>query len=150
MSINTVCISGRLTQNIELRATASGTSVLDFTVVVDERKKDQSGQWVSVPNYFNCTIFGARADALNKLLEKGMKVAVCGRLRQESWEKDGQKRSLIKIIAEEVDIMTRSNGAGQPQMSNATTYTTQPQYVAQNASDGFTDAFAMADEEIPF
>ena len=94
MSINRVIISGNLTRDPELRSTAGGTSVLGFGVAVNDRRKNQqTGEWEDYPNFIDCTMFGARADALNKYLSKGTKVTIEGKLRWSQWERDGQKRS---------------------------------------------------------
>ena len=101
MSINRVIISGNLTRDPELRSTAGGTSVLGFGVAVNDRRKNQqTGEWEDYPNFIDCTMFGARADALNKYLSKGTKVTIEGKLRWSQWERDGQKRSKIEVIVE--------------------------------------------------
>lgn len=103
MAINIVSITGNLTRDPELRVTVSGTQVLSFTVAVNERRRNpQSGEWESYPNFIDCTMFGTRAEAAARQLSKGERVAVMGRLRYSSWEKDGQKRNKLEVIAEEV------------------------------------------------
>ena len=113
MSINRVVISGNLTRDPELRATPSGTSVLALGVAVNDRRKNQeTGQWEDVPNFFDVTIFGARADALSRFLSKGSKVAIEGRLRWHQWEnQQGEKRSKVDIIADEIEFLTSREGA---------------------------------------
>ena len=113
MSINRVVISGNLTRDPELRHTQSGTAVLGIGVAVNERRKNQStGEWEDCPNFIDCTMFGARAEAVSKLLSKGAKVAVEGRLRYSSWEaKDGSKRSKLEVLIDEIEIMS---GAKEP------------------------------------
>ena len=109
MNINTAIITGNLTRDPELRQTASGTSVLQFSVAVNDRAK-VNGEWTDRANYIDCTMFGTRADSLSKLLHKGSKVAVQGKLHWSSWEKDGQKRSKLEVIVDEFEFMSRSNG----------------------------------------
>ena len=152
MSINSVNISGNLTGNFELRATPAGAPVLEFCVVVsDRRRNSQNGEWIDHPNYINCVMFGTRAESLSKIFEKGMKVAVSGHLRQESWERDGQKRTAISVVADNVDIMVRSNGSRASEQPAQVTYTAQPQNVQQNVSGGFSAVnYDYADEEFPF
>ena len=107
MSINRVIISGNLTRDPELRSTAGGTSVLGFGVAVNDRRKNQqTGEWEDYPNFIDCTMFGARADALNKYLSKGTKVTIEGKLRWSQWERDGQKRSKIEVIVDELEFMS--------------------------------------------
>lgn len=105
MGINNVAVVGNLTRDVELRSTAGGTPVLSFGIAVNDRRKNASGQWEDVPNFFECVIFGNRATALSDILTKGMKVAVAGKLHYSSWEKDGQKHSKVDIIANDIEIM---------------------------------------------
>lgn len=116
MSINRVAISGNLTRNPDLRGTQGGTEVLSFSVAVNERAKNpQTGEWEDRPNFIDCVMFGNRAMALSRILAKGVKVAVSGRLRYSSWEKDGQKRSKVEVVADEVDVMTSRQPQQQQQ-----------------------------------
>ncbi len=114
MSINRVVISGNLTRDPELRSTASGMSVLKLGVAVNDRRKNQStGEWEDVPNFVDVTIFGARAEALSRFLNKGSKVAIEGKLRWSQWEKDGEKRSKLEVVADEVEFLSsRDGGSG--------------------------------------
>lgn len=105
MSINHVAVVGNLTRDVELRSTQSGTAVLSFGIAVNDRRKNASGQWEDVPNFFECVTFGNRATALGDILTKGMKVAISGKLHYSSWEKDGQKHSKVDIIAQEIELM---------------------------------------------
>lgn len=109
MSINRVNISGNLTRDPELRATQGGMQVLGFGVAVNDRRKNPStGQWEDYPNFVDCTMFGNRAESLGRILRKGMKVAIEGKLRYSSWEKDGQRRSKIEVIVDEIELMSQN------------------------------------------
>ncbi len=139
MSINRVCISGNLTRDPELRSTAGGTSVMGFGVAVNERRKNnQTGEWEDYPNFVDCTLFGKRAESLEQYLSKGAKVAIEGRLRYSSWEKDGQKRSKLGVIVEEIELMSRRDGE-QHQAYAQQGYQQAPQVQE-----------ACYDEDIPF
>ena len=141
MSINRVVISGNLTRDPELRSTASGMSVLGFGVAVnDRRKNNQTGEWEDYPNFIDCTMFGARADALSRILVKGTQVAIEGKLRWSQWERDGQKRSKIEVIIDELEFMSSRDGASSSSTSG--TYSAPPAAPAVNAS--------VYDEDIPF
>lgn len=107
MSINHVSIVGNLTRDPELRSTQSGTPVLSFGIAVNDSRKNASGQWEDVPNFFECSMFGNRATALSDILTKGMKVAIVGKLHYSSWEKDGKKHSKVDIIAREIELMQK-------------------------------------------
>lgn len=119
MSINKVCISGNLTRDPELRATAGGTQVLSFGVAVNDRRRNQqTGEWEDHPNFVDCTMFGNRAEALARILRKGMKVAIEGRLRYSSWEdkNGGGRRSKLEVVPDEIELMSQGqNGQQAPQ-----------------------------------
>lgn len=114
MSINSVNISGNLTRDPELRTTTTGTNVLSFSVAVNDRRKNsQTGEWEDAPNFVDVTMFGSRAEALSRFLHKGSKVAIEGKLRYSRWERDGQTRSKLEVVANEIEFMSpRSNDGG--------------------------------------
>lgn len=147
MSINRVNISGNLTRDPELRQTPGGTPVLTFGVAVNDRRKNpQTGEWEDVPNFVDCVIFGNRAEPLSRFLAKGSKVAIDGKLRYSSWERDGQKRSKLEVVVDEVELM-QQHGAAQPTQQPAQpayqpTYSTPPARPAPPAE--------VYDEDIPF
>ena len=111
MSINRVMISGNQTRDAELRSTQSGTSMLGMGVAVNDRRKNQkTGEWEDYPNFVDCTMFGTRAEKLQPYLTKGTKVAVEGKLSYRSWEKDGQRRSKLEVIVDEIEFMSSKQG----------------------------------------
>lgn len=145
MSINRVNISGNLARDPELRSTAAGTSILTFTLGVSDRKKNpKTQQWEDVPNWIPCVVFGQRAQTLSNFLTKGMKCAVEGKLRWSQWDKDGQKRSKIEVIVDEIEFMSRSNGGQQRQQASG--YASQGGSTS-NAVQSQSDYY---DEDCPF
>lgn len=115
MSINKVMISGNLTRDPEVRNTASGSSILSFSVAVNDRRRDQNtGEWGDYANYIDCTMFGNRVDFFSRNLSKGTKVAVEGKLRWSQWEaRDGSgKRSKIEVIVDDIELMSRGGDGG--------------------------------------
>ena len=134
MSINRVNITGNLTRDPELRATAAGTQVLSFGIAVNDRRKNpQTGEWEDYPNYIDCTMFGGRAEAVGRYISKGSKVAIEGKLRYSSWERDGQKRSKLEVMN------------SRPAASPAAAVDGGRQYAVPEAP-----AVEVADEDIPF
>lgn len=112
MSINRCNISGNLTRDPEMRALRNGTQVLSFGVAVNDRRKNpQTGDWEDYPNFIDCTMFGSRAEAVGRYLSKGTKVAIEGKLRYSSWEKDGQRRSKLEVIVDEIELMSQRQQA---------------------------------------
>lgn len=110
MPINKWAGCGNLTRDAEYKQTSGGLEVLTFSIAVNERRKNnQTGEWEDYPNYFDCAIFGKRANSLARSLYRGTKVAVEGKLRQQRWEKDGQKRSAVSIVVDELEFMSRAD-----------------------------------------
>ena len=150
MSINRVLISGNLTRDPELRQTGGGTQVLSFGVAVNDRRRNpQTGEWEDYPNFIDCTMFGARAEALSRYLSKGTKVAIEGKLRWSQWERDGQKRSKIEVIVDEIEFMTsRNDGAPRAAAPMAAPMAQAPMAAAPMAAP-VVDA-SVYDDDIPF
>lgn len=147
MSLNMVAISGNLTRDPELRTTPGGTSVLNFGVAVNDRRQNpQTGEWEDYPNFIDLAVFGKRAAAIAPYLHKGTKVSVQGRLRYHSWERDGQKRSKVEVVVDEIEFMApRQDAAPQapaypqpapqpyPQQAYPQPQQPAPQWTAQQA-----------------
>ena len=137
MSINRVIITGNLTRDPELRATQSGMQVLSLGVAVNDRRKNPAtGEWEDYPNFVDCTMFGARAEAVSRYLSKGTKVAIEGKLRYSSWERDGQRRSKLEVIVDEIEFMSRRDGQAAPAVATAAPVRAEP--------------LDVYDEDIPF
>lgn len=113
-NVNVVVITGNLTQDPELRHTGGGMAVCELRVAVNSRRKDQSGNWVDKPNYFNVVVFGGQGENCATYLAKGRPVAVEGRLDWREWEaKDGSgKRQAVQIIANSVQFLGSRDGSG--------------------------------------
>lgn len=142
MSINRAIISGNLTRDAELRSTASGTPVMQFGVAVNDRVKNgASGEWEDRPNFIDCTMFGARAEKIAQYLSKGSKVTVEGKLRWSQWEKDGEKRSKLEVVVDEIEFLSRSEAAPS---ENPSSYPSQAQAPSQSQPRG------LYDEDIAF
>lgn len=104
MSINRVAISGNLTRDPEVRVTQSGSSILTFGMAVNDRRRNgQTGEWEDYANFVDCVLFGSRAEWLARDLHKGKKVFVEGRLSYSSWERDGQRRSKLEVVINDID-----------------------------------------------
>lgn len=158
--INSVSISGNLVRDVEIRSTQGGTSIATFTVAVNDRKKDpQSGQWIDVPNYIPCVMFGKRADTIGNFLSKGSKVSILGKLRWSQWDdkKTGQKRSKIEVVVDDIEFMSRQ-GDSKPQnqgyQQQPNNYTNQqqngPYSASQQPQSGFQQQTDYYSEDCPF
>lgn len=122
--INSVCVSGNLARDAELKSFDNGGSVLNFTVCVNTSKRLDDGSYEDVPNFVDCQMSGRRAEKLADRLTKGTFVALQGTLRQDKWvAKDGTNRSRLKVIVIEIHYEQRGQAAPEPMgYSEAPTY----------------------------
>jgi len=109
--INHVVLVGRVTRDAELRYTASGSALCNFSVAVNRRVK-KGDQWTDEASFFDLTLWEKQAENLNKYLVKGTQVAVQGELRQDRWEKDGQKFSKIQVFVNNLQLLGSARGTG--------------------------------------
>ncbi len=119
-SINQVILMGRLTRDPELRTTATGKNVCSFSLAVDRKFGQDDGA-----DFFDVTAWDKLGELVNQYLSKGRRCLVQGRLSFRSWEQDGQKRSKVEVIAEDVTFLD-GPGDGGNNGSSATSGTSQP------------------------
>jgi single-strand DNA-binding protein len=146
MSINSVVISGNLTRDPELRTTASGMAIMTFGIAVNDRRKNsQTGEWEDYANFVDCTMFGSRAQHLSEHLSKGSKVMIQGKLRYSSWEREGQKRSKLEVVIDDLDFGSPrgGNNGGAPRQQNASAFSAPQTPVVDTSS-------SVYDDDIPF
>jgi len=140
-NINRVIVVGNLTRDPELRSTPSGTSVCSLRIAVNTTRKDESGQWVDKPNYFDVTVWGQQGENCAQYLAKGRPVAIDGRLEWREWEaQDGAKRQAVEIVADSVQFL------GGRQDSEGAAYV--PAGAVASSGDDFPAS--PADDDIPF
>ena len=113
-AINRVVLVGNLTKDPELRHTPSGTAVCNLRLAVNTRRKDETGQWVDKPNYFDITVWGNQGERCAQYLAKGRPVGVDGRLEWREWETpEGNKRQAVEVVADTVQFLgSRGDGEG--------------------------------------
>jgi single-strand DNA-binding protein len=141
-NVNNYICTGNLTRDPELRATPSGTSVAKLRIAVNGRRKDgQTGEWVDKANFFDVTVWGKSGENAAKYLSKGRLVLIKGRLDWQSWEKDGQPRQRVEIIAESVTYLPSGKGDGNGDAGGDEPPADVPEPIA---------AAAGGDDDIPF
>jgi len=102
--INTATVTGRVVRDAELKYTNTGTAVVTFSVANNYSRK-RGDEWTDEVNYFDAVMFGKRGESVHGYLTKGQQVAVSGEMRQERWEKDGQKRSKVVLHVDGLRLM---------------------------------------------
>ena len=143
-NINRVVLVGNLTKDPELKHTPSGTAVCSLRIAVNSRRRDEAGQWVDKPNYFDVSIFGNQAESSAQYLSKGRPVGIDGRLDWREWDaQDGSKRQAVQIIAESVQFLGSKGDA--PEGGGGGN-----QFVPAGAAAESADFPATADDDIPF
>ena len=116
-SLNRIVLCGNLTVDPELSYTPSGMAIAKMGLAVNERVKNQQGEWAERPCFVDITVFGGQAGACNQYLEKGAPVLLEGKLRYDSWDaKDGSgKRSKHYVVADRVQFLSsRGEGSTKP------------------------------------
>jgi single-strand DNA-binding protein len=100
-SFNRVILLGNLTRDIELRYTTSGMAIGDAALAVNDRRKNQAGEWVDEATFVDVKFFGRTAEIAGEYLSKGSPVHIEGRLKLDMWEKDGQSQAVKR---EQIDL----------------------------------------------
>jgi single-strand DNA-binding protein len=109
--INHVVLVGRLTRDAELKYTAGGQAVCKFSIAVNRRRKNGE-QWEDEANYFDVVLWGRQGESLNQYLVKGKLVGLDGELHQDRWQQDGQNRSRVEIVANNMQLLGGNPGTG--------------------------------------
>jgi single-strand DNA-binding protein len=135
-NLNKVFLVGNLTRDPELRHTAQGTSVANFSIAVNRSYKGNDGDFKKEVSYFNIVVWGKTGENCSKYLSKGRSVLVEGRLANRSYEtQDGQKRTITEIVADNVQFL---GGRGDSQDEGGETSSGGGDY-GSNYADGSDD-----------
>lgn len=108
MALNQTNLQGRITKDPELKQTKTGKKVCSFTVAVDKRGKDAG------TNFIDCVAWEGRGETISKYFKKGSPILVTGRLDQQTWEKDGMKRSKLMVIVDDFNFIGSKIGEATP------------------------------------
>jgi len=144
-NLNKVLLMGNLTRDPQLTYLPSQTPVVEFGLATNRRYRKQDGTMADDTCFVDCQMFGKRAETINKYFKKGEPIFVEGRLKYDSWEKDGRRQSRLRVFVENFEFLGRSGGQGGSGGSGS--------HAAQSAGpDTSMDApyGADADDDIPF
>lgn len=153
--INKVILIGNLTRDLagderNFGYTANGTARANVSIAVNRSVK-KGEDWIDEVSYIDITIWGKTAENLKPYLVKGQKIAVEGFLKQDRWEKDGQKFSRLSVTAEKVQLVgdrkAEDNG-GNPAYSN--NQTSKLAFTPNNNPPSYDPGTGEFDESIPF
>lgn len=152
MSFNKIIVIGNLGRDPELRYTPQGDAVCDFSIAVNDRKRDKAGEYQDVTTWFKVTLWRRQAENASKYLTKGRSVYVEGRLQLEEWtDRDGKNRSTLVIQGSDVHFISDTRGE-----DNTSDSTNSNEFDSPRGDSGKSSApaesfnAAPADDDIPF
>lgn len=119
-SLNQVTLLGRLTRDPELRQTPNGASVASFSMALNRSYKDSAGEWQEQTDFIDCVAWGPLAERLEKMVKRGQRLLVNGRLSQRSWEQDGQKRSKVEVVINDMTLIEQLGDQGDSSFGGGT------------------------------
>ena len=146
-NINSVIVEGNLTGSAELSRWTDGTAYSRFTIAYNDSYKNKStGEWESIPSFFDCQMKGPYAEAMSKHLLKGRRITVKGTLKQQTWTgDDGAKHSRVIIRVDNISLAPFGNSSFRP--------TEEAQQAAesyQNPPENYDASMFDGVEDIPF
>jgi single-strand DNA-binding protein len=140
-SYNRVVLVGNITRDIELRYTQGGLAVTDLGLAVNDRRKTQSGEWIDETTFVDVTLWGRQAEIASEYLGKGAPVLIEGRLKLDTWEQEGQKRSKLRVVGERMQMLGAKPGGGRPD---------QDRSEVSHSVGSKDDDMPPGDDDIPF
>lgn len=111
-SYNRVVLIGNLTRDVEVKYLQSGMAVTEIGLAVNDRRKNQQGEWVDETTFVDVTLWARNAEVASEYLSKGAPVFIEGRLKLDQWETDGQKRSKLRVVGENLVLIGGRGGSG--------------------------------------
>jgi single-strand DNA-binding protein len=156
-SYNRVILVGNLTRDPELRYIPSGTAVAEIGLAVNDRRKGANGEWIEETTFVDVTLWARTAEVASEYLSKGSSVLIEGRLKYDSWEKDGKKFSKLRVVGEKMQMLggKGSGGGGGPnrparQGAPGPGQSTQPQYDETEYAPAGDFGSSETGDDIPF
>ena len=161
-SFNKVVLVGNVTRDPELRYIASGTAVTDIGLAVNDRRKTATGAWVEETTFVDVTLWGRTAEVAGEYVTKGSPLLIEGRLKLDTWEKDGKKNSKLRVVCERMQLLggrgeggrgpAAPAGAGKARAPGRPVAGGDEEYAPASGYDGPDDvpAGGGGDDDIPF
>lgn len=149
---NTWTVFGRLTRDVEIKSLPSGTKVGTFSVVHNSKYK-KGNDWVEKVLFMEVKVWGDRAETVAKYFQKGSRILMECSLEQETWDKDGEKRSRIVAVMNDfkfVDAAKQENGSPEPKANPAPAAKKSPAGKKPTAAPVEETPPPAAEEDIPF
>ena len=144
--MNKVCLTGRITKNIELKYNQNNVAITSFTLAVTRKFKNQNGEYES--DFINCIAYKSTAELLNKYIKKGDLLGIEGRIQTRNYEdKDGKRVYVTEVIVDSIDFL-------QSRKDESKKETTEKENTKQKLSDDvfseFGSSIEITDDDIAF
>ena len=156
-SYNRVTLVGNLTRDPELRYIPSGTAVTEIGLAINEKHKNAKGDWVEETVFVDVTLWARLAEIAGEYLNKGSSVLIEGRLKLDTWESEGQKRSKLKVIGERMQMLGGKGegggggGGGRARQRGGDDEYSQPQERRQERNvSASSSSYSDGGDDIPF
>lgn len=149
--MNKIMLIGRLTKDPELRYTQSGTAVASFTLAVDRRFSNQSGEREA--DFINCVAWQKSAEFVANYFHKGKQMALEGRLQVRSYDgNDGQRRWVTEVVAEQIEFVGSKHDSNSNRSSGGTgnTNSSAGSSSGNNPYAGLGQEVMFDDNDLPF
>lgn len=144
--VNKVCLTGRVTKNIELKYTQNNIAITNFTLAVTRKFKNQNGEYES--DFINCIAYKSTAELLSKYVKKGDLLGIEGRIQTRNYEdKDGKRVYVTEVIVDSIDFL-------QSRKDESKQETTKTENIKKKLSDDvfseFGSSIEITDNDIAF
>lgn len=149
-SYNRVVLIGNVTRDIQLKYTASGLAVTEFGLAMNDKRKNAQGEWIDEAVFVDVTLWGRTAEVASEYVSKGAPLFVEGRLKLDTWEKDGEKKSKLRVVGERIQLLSsKGSGAGAPNNRRPDSNPMDEPY-SETPSPAGRSGESFGDDEIPF
>jgi single-strand DNA-binding protein len=152
-SVNKVTLLGNVGKDPEIRSTAGGNMVANFTLATSDNQKDAQGAWQERTEWHNLVAFKRTAEIVRDYVKKGSKVYVEGKITTRSWDdkESGQKRYKTEILVNELVLLTgREEGGGSSRAAASSSSASGFDQRPSSGHDDYAQSTQISDDDIPF
>jgi single-strand DNA-binding protein len=110
-SFNKVILLGNVTRDPELRYVSTGTPVTEIGLAVNSRRKGPNGDWIEETTFVDVTFWSREAEIAGEYVTKGSPIMIEGRLKLDTWEKDGKKNSKLRVVGDRLVLLGNRQGS---------------------------------------
>lgn len=156
-SYNRVVLIGNVTRDIQLKYTPSGLAVTEIGLAMNDKRKNAQGEWVDEAVFVDVTLWGRTAEVASEYVSKGSPLFVEGRLKLDTWEKDGEKKSKLRVVGERIQLISSKSGGGGSGSGSSNGAANNRRPEASPMDDSYSEApsggrgnDSFGEDEIPF